>query len=336
MCWNNWFRFFIIKIHKSKKFTRAKANIRFLRRIILEKLIVTDCQNIRLDAYIADKTQMSRVAVQRLIDEGKILVNTIKQKPSYKVKINDEILIEQPELKETKLIAQDIPIEVVYEDSDIIVVNKPKGLVVHPANGNPDGTLVNAIMAICKDSLSGIGGELRPGIVHRLDKDTSGLLIIAKNDKAHINMSNQIKNREVKKIYIALVRGQVPEEEATINMPIGRSTKDRKKMAVTKTGKEAVTHFKVLKRYNKYTLLEVKIDTGRTHQIRVHLSEIGYPVIGDAVYSNGKNEVGIEGQMLHAKSLDFKHPISGKKMHLEAELPKYFEEILNKLDKQEI
>jgi len=297
----------------------------------LEKLIVTDSENIRLDAYIASKTQMSRVAAQRLIEEDKILVNTIKQKSSYKVQKNDEITIEKIEAKETKLVAQDIPVEVVYEDDDIIVVNKPKGLVVHPANGNPDGTLVNAIMSICKGSLSGIGGEIRPGIVHRLDKDTSGLLIVAKNDKAHIKMSEQIKNREVKKIYIALVRGQVPEEEATINMPIARSTKDRKKMAVSKTGKEAITHFKVLKRYDKYTLLEVKIDTGRTHQIRVHLSEIGYPVIGDTVYSNGKNEFGVDGQMLHAKSLDFKHPITEKQMHLEAELPKYFEEVLKKL-----
>ena len=187
-------------------------------------------------------------------------------------------------------------------------------------------------MAICKDSLSGIGGEIRPGIVHRLDKDTSGILVIAKNDKAHINMSNQIKNREVKKTYIALVRGVVKENEATINMPIGRSTKDRKKMAVTKTGKNAITHFKVLKRYDKYTLLEVKIETGRTHQIRVHLAEIGYPIVGDEVYSNGKNEFEIKGQSLHAKSLEFKHPITGKQMNLEAELPEYFKKTIELLN----
>lgn len=190
-------------------------------------------------------------------------------------------------------------------------------------------------MAICKESLSGIGGELRPGIVHRLDKDTSGLLIIAKNDKAHIQMSEQIKNREVKKIYIALVRGIVGENEATIDMPIGRSTKDRKKMAVVKNGKQALTHFEVLKRYSKYTLFKIKIDTGRTHQIRVHMAEIGHPVIGDMIYSNGKNEFGVEGQMLHAKSLDFKHPITGKELHLEAELPEYFKKILEELDRQE-
>lgn len=277
---------------------------------------------------------MSRANIQRLIEDGNILVNSAKQKISYKVNSGDKIEITIPEPKKIDLKPQDIKVEIVYEDNDIIVVNKPKGLVVHPAVGNPDGTLVNAIMNICKDSLSGIGGEVRPGIVHRLDKDTTGLLIVAKNDKAHINLSEQIKNREVKKIYIALVRGNIPENEATINMPIGRSTKDRKKMAVVKNGKEAVTHFKVIDRFKNYTLLEIKIDTGRTHQIRVHMAEIGYPVVGDMVYSNGKNEFGVEGQMLHAKSLDFKHPITGKNMHLEAELPKYFKDIIDKL-KQE-
>lgn len=296
--------------------------------------LVVDVDDVRLDAYIAKmKSDISRTMIQKLIEEGNILVNGKSKKISYKVQIGDEIELNIPEAKEIELKAENIPVEIVYEDNDIIVVNKPKGMVVHPANGNPDGTLVNAIMAMCKDSLSGIGGEIRPGIVHRLDKDTSGLLIVAKNDKAHINMSEQIKNREVKKIYIALVRGVVSENEATINMPIGRSTKDRKKMAVRKDGKEAITHFKVLKRYNKYTLLEVKIDTGRTHQIRVHMAEIGHPVVGDMVYSNGKNEFGVEGQMLHAKSLDFRHPITGKQMHLEAELPEYFEKVLEQLTK---
>ena len=301
---------------------------------IVEKLVV-DLDDVRLDAYIAKlKNDISRTMIQKLIEEGNILVNGKSKKISYKVQLGDEIELNIPKAKEIELKAENIPVEVVYEDDDIIVVNKPKGMVVHPANGNPDGTLVNAIMAMCKDSLSGIGGEIRPGIVHRLDKDTSGLLIVAKNDTAHINMSNQIKNREVKKIYIALVRGVVSENEATINMPIGRSAKDRKKMAVRKDGKEAVTHFKVLRRYRKYTLLEVKIDTGRTHQIRVHMSEIGHPVVGDMVYSNGKNEFGIEGQMLHAKSLDFKHPITGKQMHLEAELPEYFEKVLEQLNNE--
>ncbi len=297
--------------------------------------IVADLENMRLDAYISSKkTNLSRTNIQRLIEEGNVLVNGQKKKISYKVQIGDNIEINIPEAKETSIKAENIPVEVVYEDNDIIVVNKPKGMVVHPANGNPDGTLVNAIMAMCKGSLSGIGGEIRPGIVHRLDKDTSGLLIVAKNDLAHINMSNQIKDRQVKKIYIALVKGNINENEATINMPIGRSTKDRKKMAVRKDGKEAITHFKVLKRYKNYTLLEVKIDTGRTHQIRVHMAEIGHPVVGDMVYSKGKNEFGVEGQMLHSKSLDFKHPITGKEMHLEARLPEYFEKVLEKLDRE--
>ena len=297
------------------------------------KKINVDEDNIRLDTYVARKVpEISRTMIQKLIESGDVLVNGDKKKLSYKVLSGDIITINIPEAKEVDLKPQEIPVEVVYEDNDIIVVNKPKGMVVHPANGNPDGTLVNAIMAMCKDSLSGLGGELRPGIVHRIDKDTSGLLIVAKNDKAHIEMSNQIKNHEVKKIYIALVRGIVGEDEATIDMPIGRSTKDRKKMAVVKNGKEAVTHFKVLKRYDRYTLLEVKIDTGRTHQIRVHMAEIGHPVVGDMVYSNGKNDFGVEGQMLHAKSLDFRHPITGKQMHLEAELPEYFKNIIEKLD----
>ena len=286
----------------------------------------------RLDIYIAENfNELSRTMIKKLIESNNILVNDKSEKVSYKVQANDNISIDVPEAKETKLKAQEIPLDIIYEDSDIIVVNKPKGMVVHPANGNPDGTLVNAILSICKNSLSGIGGELRPGIVHRLDKDTSGLIIVAKNDKAHINMSEQIKERNVKKTYIALVRGNVPEEKATINMPIGRSTKDRKKMAVTKNGKQAITHFKVLKRYSKYTLLEIKIETGRTHQIRVHLSEIGYPLIGDEVYSNGKNKWQIKGQCLHSKSLKFKHPITGKEMYLEAKLPKYYEELLKEL-----
>ena len=290
----------------------------------------------RIDAYLSSKNEdISRVAIQRLIEEEKILVNGKKTKASYKVQENDKITQEEEKPQEINLKAQDIPIEIIYEDDDIIVVNKPKGLVVHPANGNPDGTLVNAIMAICKDTLSGIGGEIRPGIVHRLDKDTSGILVVAKNDKAHINMSEQIKNHTVKKTYIALVRGIVKENEATINMPIGRSTKDRKKMAVTKNGKEAITHFKVIKRYpnENCTLLEVRIETGRTHQIRVHLAQIGYPVIGDATYSSGKNKWEVQGQCLHAKSLEFKHPITQKDMFLEAELPEYLQKIIKELDK---
>ena len=298
-----------------------------------EYIINEETKNIRLDKVIAiiDK-DLSRSMIQKMLEDGKILVNNNKEKASYKTKLGDNIKVEEIVPKQIELKAQDIPVEIIYEDNDIIVVNKPKGMVVHPANGNPDGTLVNAIMNICKDSLSGIGGEIRPGIVHRLDKDTSGLLIVAKNDKAHINLSEQIKNREITKKYIALVRGVIKENEATIDMPIARSDKDRKKMAVKKTGKKAVTHFKVIKRYKDYTLLDIKIDTGRTHQIRVHMAEIGYPVVGDIVYSNGKNPFGVVGQMLHAKSLDFVHPITGEKLHLEAPIPEYFENILSELD----
>ena len=301
----------------------------------MKNYIVNEEENSkRLDVYIASKDEeTTRSSAQRQIEQGNVVVNGKKiTKVSYKIAKGDNITVEEQEPVEIELKAQDIPVDIIYEDKDIIVVNKPKGMVVHPANGNPDGTLVNAIMAICKDSLSGIGGEIRPGIVHRLDKDTSGLLIVAKNDMAHVNMSEQIKRHEVKKTYIALVRGIVKENEATIDMPIGRSNSDRKKMAVNKNGKNAVTHIKVLKRYDKYTLLEINIETGRTHQIRVHLAHIGYPVIGDYIYSNGKNEFGIVGQCLHAKSLEFKHPITGKDMKLEAPLPEYFEKVLNELD----
>ena len=301
-----------------------------MREFIIKKEDI----NKRIDVYLSSiNNDFSRVAIQRLIENGKILVNKEKTKSSYKIQENDMITLEEEKPKEISIKAQEIPIEIIYEDNDIIVVNKPKGLVVHPANGNPDGTLVNSLMAICKDSLSGIGGKIRPGIVHRLDKDTSGILIVAKNDKAHINMSEQIKNHEVQKTYIALVKGIVKETEATINMPIGRSQKDRKKMAVIREGKEAITHFKVIERFPKYncTLLEIKIETGRTHQIRVHLSQIGYPIIGDSTYSNAKNLWNIEGQCLHAYSLKFKHPITKKEMFLKAELPIYLKNIIDKL-----
>lgn len=300
-----------------------------------EYIINEEIKDIRLDKAISilDK-DISRTMIQKLLNDHKILVNGKTEKPSYKTKMNDIVKIEEIVAEEVDIKPQEIPIEVIYEDNDIIVINKPKGIVVHPANGNPDGTLVNAVMNICKDSLSGIGGKLRPGIVHRLDKDTSGIIVIAKNDNAHIHLSDQIKNREMTKKYIALVRGVVKENKATINMPIGRSTTDRKKMAVKKDGKNAITHFEVIKRYHGFTLLDIKIDTGRTHQIRVHLSYIGYPVVGDMVYSNGKNPFGVEGQMLHAKSLKFKHPITGQELALEAPIPKYFSDILEKLDKE--
>lgn len=303
---------------REKKFIVVKANV-----------------GLRMDAFVSKvDNDLSRTMVQKLIKEKNVLVNGVVAKSSYKVKEKDEVIVKIEEPKETTLKAEEIPLDVVYEDDDILVINKQKGMVVHPGNGNPDGTLVNAVLSHCKGSLSGIGGELRPGIVHRIDKDTSGLIIVAKNDKAHVNMAEEIKNHEVKKVYTALVRGIVPEDSATINMPIARDKVDRKKMAVDKDGKEAVTHFKVIKRYEKYTLLKVKIDTGRTHQIRVHMAKIGYPVVGDEVYSNGKNDFGVHGQMLHSSILEFKHPVTGKELHLEAPLPEYFQNIVDELNKE--
>ena len=300
------------------------------------KLIVTE-QYIgeRLDTYVSSlNSNMSRANCQRLIKEGKVLVNSSLSKEAYRVKLGDEILVKIEPPKEAKIEAQEIPLDIVYEDNDIIVINKAKGMVVHPGNGNMDGTLVNAVLSHAKDSLSGIGGEIRPGIVHRLDKDTSGLIIVAKNDNAHINVSEQIKNHEVTKIYTALVRGNIEEDEATINMPIARDERDRKKMATDIDGKEAVTHFTVIKRYYDYTLLKVKIDTGRTHQIRVHMAKIHHPVVGDEVYSNGKNEFNVKGQLLHSTILEFKHPRTGEKLHFEAPLPDEFKRVLDDLDKR--
>ena len=301
---------------------------------ILKYVVKNEEKGLRLDKAIVSLTEeeFSRALIQKLIDDEKIKVNKKIEKASYKVAVNDIIEIEKDEPKEISLKAENIPIDIIYEDDDIVIVNKAKGMVVHPGNGNPDGTLVNAIMARCKDSLSGIGGELRPGIVHRIDKDTSGLIIIAKNDKSHIYISNQIKEHKVKKTYIALVRGVIKENEATINMPIGRSNKDRIKMAVKRNGKTAITHIKVLKRYNNYTLLEVNIETGRTHQIRVHMAEIGFPIVGDYIYSNGKNPFGVVGQMLHAKRLEFVHPTTKKTVVFEAPLPEYFENVLKNLE----
>ena len=286
----------------------------------------------RIDVFLSEKKEISRETAKRWIEQENVRVNDKKVKPSYKIQDNDVISVQPEEVKDIELKAQDIPLEVLYEDNDILVVNKPKGMVVHPANGNPDGTLVNAVMALCKDSLSGIGGEMRPGIVHRLDKDTSGAIIIAKNDKSHMKLSDMLKNHEIEKTYVALVRGIVKENEATINMPISRSQNDRKKMAVNRDGKNAVKHIKVIERFYSHnvTLLEIKIETGRTHQIRVHLSKIGYPIVGDEVYSNGKNEWGVHGQCLHARSLKFKHPITDEEMYVEAEIPEYFQQIIDK------
>ena len=298
-----------------------------------EMIVNEKDSNQRLDTYVSSlNIGLSRTMCKKLISNNKITVNNTIKKESYKVMIGDKIKVIIDDAKETNIKAQDIPLDIVYEDNDIIVVNKEKGMCVHPGCGNENGTLVNAVLAHSKDTLSGIGGEIRPGIVHRIDKDTSGLIIVAKNDKAHIDISDQIKKHCVTKIYTALVKGNIIEDEATIDMPIARSKQDRKKMAVSEDGKEAITHIKVLKRYKKYTLISAKIDTGRTHQIRVHMAKIGHPIVGDETYSNGKNEFGIHGQMLHSTILEFIHPTTKKKMHLEAPLPNYFDEILKGLN----
>lgn len=290
--------------------------------------------SLRLDKYISEiNTQLTRSYIQQLIQDGNVLVNGKTVKTAYKVNDGDEIIIDIPESKPLEIIAQDISLDIVYEDEDIIFINKPKGMVVHPAHGNYEGTLVNAILAHCKDNLSGINGVIRPGIVHRIDKDTTGILVVAKNDKAHQHLANQFKEHTINRIYIALVKGIIEENEGTIDMPIARSKVDRKKMSVDSKGKKAITHFRVLERYNKYTLVELKLETGRTHQIRVHMSKINHPLLGDDVYSNGKNEFGVKGQMLHAKTLGIMHPVNNKYIEYSANLPIEFENILCELRK---
>lgn len=288
----------------------------------------------RLDSYISEKfSGFSRTLAQDLIKNGEILVDGKVAKVSSKVRENQEITLPVEAKKEISenLIAEDIPLDVLYEDEDIMVVNKPKDMVVHPAVGNRTGTLVNAILGM-SDELSDYNGEFRPGIVHRLDKNTTGALVIAKNNMAHQNISEQIQNRTTKKIYIALVRGLIKEEEGVIDLPIGRHPTDRKKMAVVKDGKNALTNFKVLKRYDGYTLVRIELKTGRTHQIRVHMSYIGHPVVGDDVYSNGKNNFGVTSQLLHSQILGFNHPRTNEWMEFTAPLPEEFERVLEELN----
>ena len=297
-----------------------------------EEYIVNKSETgMRIDAYIASKDEKySRSLVQRLIKEEKVLLDGKIAKASNKVQCGQTVEFEYEELQNSELKGEDIPIDILYEDDDILVVNKPKNMVVHPAVGNRSGTLVNAVLG--RHELSDINGEVRPGIVHRLDKNTTGVLVIAKNNIAHQKIAKQIENRETKKEYIALVRGLISENEGVINMPIGRHPTDRKKMTVRKDGKEAVTEFKVIKRYKEgFTLVRINLKTGRTHQIRVHMSHIGYPVVGDDVYSNGKNQFGVTSQMLHAHKLGFTHPTTGEKVEYEAPLPEYFEKIINEL-----
>lgn len=305
----------------------------------MKRICVEENENKRIDQYLNEKDKdLTRTFIQNLIAEEKITVNGKKVKASYKVKVNDDILIEDVEVKEAEILPENIPLEIVYEDNDIIIVNKPKGMVVHPANGNYAGTMVNSLMYSHKDNLSSINGVVRPGIVHRIDKDTSGLLIVAKNDKAHKVLSDKFKSHDITREYICLVKGIIVKDNLTINLPIGRSEKDRKKMAVTKkNSRNAITHITVLERFKKsgYTLVSAKLETGRTHQIRVHMSYIGHPIVGDTVYGSGKNEFGVVGQMLHAKVLGITHPITNEYMEWEKEAPKEFADIIRLLEERE-
>ncbi|MBC8569631.1 RluA family pseudouridine synthase [Zongyangia hominis] len=282
--------------------------------------------NVRLDKYLADVLEgQSRSGVQRLMEEGHVFLSGKPAAKNAKVQTGDwvEVLIPPPASLDVE--AQDIPLDIVYEDDDLLVVNKPKGMVVHPAAGNPDGTLVNALLYHCKDSLSGIGGVLRPGIVHRIDKDTSGLLMVAKNDFAHLSLAQQIKDHSFTRIYAAVVYGNIKEESGTVNAPIGRHPTDRKKMCVTeKNSREAVTHFEVVERLRGFTQLKVRLETGRTHQIRVHMAYLGHPVAGDPVYGPKKVIRSLGGQCLHAQTLGFVHPRTGEYLEFTAPPPDSF------------
>lgn len=292
---------------------------------------VVEMQSGRLDKVCSELfSDYSRSQIKQLLDGGNITVNGKNEKAKYKVKTGDVIRLEEPETKTLELRPENIPLDIVYEDDDVIVVNKPQGMVVHPAPGHDEHTLVNALLYHCP--LSTINGTFRPGIVHRIDKDTSGLLMVAKNDKAHRSLAKQLKDKKNIREYVALVHGRISEDEGTINAPIGRSLKDRKKQAVIKDGRNAVTHFEVLKRYRDYTLVKCILETGRTHQIRVHMKYIGHPLVGDPLYGPKKTIKG-NGQFLHAGKLGFVHPTTGKLLVFEAPLPEIFQECLERLDK---
>ena len=292
----------------------------------------------RLDKYLKVSRLIKRRTVANDACDGEhISVNGKRAKASYQVKEGDVISLVLPELTECSASAEQIPLDIVYEDSDIIVVNKPSGMVVHPAAGNESGTLVNALLYHCGDTLSGIGGELRPGIVHRIDKDTSGLIVCAKNDRAHTSLSEQIKEHSARRVYRAIAIGNFKEDTGTVDAPIGRHPKDRKKMAVYKKAdapahvREAVTHYRVLERFGQYTYLELVLETGRTHQIRVHMAHIGHPVTGDSVYGRKTNPFGLTGQCLFARYIGFRHPVTGEFMEFSGELPDFFINTLQKL-----
>ena len=296
---------------------------------------IADIAGERLDAFVARVCpDLTRSAAQRLIEEGTVTRNGKNAKKNDKLNIGDEISVTIPEPKEVDIVAREMPLDIVYQDEDVLVINKPKGLVVHPAAGHQDDTLVNGLLFAMGDDLSGINGELRPGIVHRIDKDTSGLLAVAKNDLAHTMLASQLKDHSMYRMYDAIVCGSFREDSGTVDAPIGRHPSDRKKMCVTaRNSKEAVTHWEVVKRYRGYTHIRCKLETGRTHQIRVHMAHIGHPLLGDVVYGHKKPELGQDSQCLHAGALCFAHPRDGHPVMVFAELPEYFKKVIEKLEK---
>ncbi len=296
--------------------------------------VLNEQEGERLDKYLSILyPDFSRSFFQKLIKDGCILVNGQPQKANYRAKTGDLVEIRIPDAVETRIEPENIPLDILYEDEDVLIVNKPKGMVVHPAAGHFSGTLVNAVMYHCRESLSGINGEIRPGIVHRIDMDTTGSLIVCKNDASHVEIAAQIKAHSVNRIYEGIVCGNLEQDEGIVQAPIGRDPKDRKKMAVTeKNGKPAITHYQVLKRFGDYTYVQFRLETGRTHQIRVHMASIGHPLLGDAVYGSSKTAHGLRGQTLHAKTIGFVHPSTHEYMEFSAPLPEYFEKILSNLN----
>ena len=299
----------------------------------MELIVLTEDINLRLDKYIAERVELTRSAVCLLLENGDITLNGSTVNKSYKVRVGDKIEIIIPKPRMLEILAEDIPLDIYYEDEYLLVVNKPQGMVVHPAAGNYEKTLVNALMAHCKDSLSGINGVIRPGIIHRIDKYTSGLLMVAKTNNAHLKLAEQIKEHSFLRIYNGIVYGHLKEEKGTVDAPIGRSPVDRKKMAVTdKNSKRAVTHYKVLEEFSEYTLVEFTLETGRTHQIRVHMAYLGHSILGDTVYSpKSFDKMELIGQCLHAKKIGFIHPETNEYMEFDSVLPEYFTEIIKKL-----
>ncbi len=298
-------------------------------------LINVESQDVdtRIDVFLCNELDISRNAVQRHILDGNITVNNENTAKNYKLRENDVIQVNIPEPVEAEIIAEDIPLDILYEDKDVIVINKPQNMVVHPAVGHYTGTLVNALMYHCGSDLSGIGGVMRPGIVHRIDKDTSGVLVAAKNDAAHLSLTKQLADHSMKRIYNAVVYNCFKEDEGVVDKPIGRNPNDRKKMAVTqKDSRHAVTHYKQLKKLGKYSLMEFRLETGRTHQIRVHMAYLGHPLLGDTVYGSQKQPFNLKGQVLHAKVLGFVHPTTGEYMEFETDLPEYFQKLIELLE----